>query len=159
MDELRIPTVTVSANVTLTDGRKFPGRLFVPAAARRHAGSPRASEWLNEPAEFFAFLPDDSREPIMLNKSEVLFVSVPAEANGGGSGDEVDTLRPSVEVECAGRRFEGHLAIDMPAGQMRVLDYLNRPERFLTLRDGLRHHLLRKSGITRVFDKGRRDQS
>ncbi len=159
MDELRIPTVTVAADVTLTDGRQFPGRLFVPAAAPRHAGPPRAAEWLNEPTEFFAFLPDDSGEPIMVNKSEVLFVSVPAEANGGGFGDDVDTPRPSVEVECAGRLFEGHLSIDMPVGQTRVLDYLNRSERFLTLRDGLRHYLLRKSGITRVFDRGSKAQS
>jgi hypothetical protein len=153
MDELKIPTVTLAADVVFSDGRQYPGRLFVPAAAPRHAGPTRAAEWLNEPAEFFAFLPDDSRDAIMVNKGEVLFVSVPAEANGDGSED-VETPRPAVEVECAGRRFEGHLAIDMPAGQTRVLDDLNRSERFLTLRDGRRHYLLRKSGITRVFDKG-----
>ncbi len=143
MDELRIPTVTLPADVTFTDGRQFPGRLFVPAAAPRHAGPPRASEWLNEPTEFFAFLPDDSGD----------------EANGGGFGDDADIPRPSVEVECAGRRFEGHLSVDMPPGQMRVLDYLNRSERFLTLQDGLRHYLLRKSGITRVFDRGSKLES
>ena len=153
MDELRIPTVTLAADVVFSDGRQFPGKLFVPASAPRHAGPARPSEWLNEPAEFFAFLPDDSSEPIMVNKGEVLFVSVSAEANDVGSNDEVETTRPTVEVECAGRRLEGHLAIDMPAGQTRVLDYLNRAERFLTLRNGRRHYLLRKSGITRVFDK------
>ena len=126
MDELRTPTVELTADVVLTDGRQFPGRLFVPASAPRHAGPARASEWLNEPAEFFAFLPDDSREPIMVNKGEVLFVTVPAEANGEGSTEDLDTPRPAVEVECAGHRLEGHLAIDMPVGQTRVLDYLNR---------------------------------
>jgi hypothetical protein len=156
MDELRIPTVTLAAEVVLTDGRQFPGQLFVPASAPRHGGPARPSEWLNEPAEFFAFLPDDSRDPIMVNKGEVLFVTVPAEANEG-SPDDVDVPRQAVEVECAGRRFEGHFAIDMPAGQTRVLDYLNRAERFLTLRDGRRHYLLRKGGITRVFDKSTRD--
>jgi hypothetical protein len=153
MDELSVPTVTLSADVVFSDGRQYPGRLFVPAAAPRHAGPARAAEWLNEPAEFFAFLPDESAETIMINKGEVLFVSVSSEANGGGSPDD-DTPKPAVEVECAGHRFEGHLAIDMPAGQTRVLDYLNRAERFLTLRNGQRHYLLRKSGITRVFDKG-----
>jgi hypothetical protein len=152
MDELRVPTVTLTADVVFTDGREYPGRLFVPASAPRHAGPARAAEWLNEPAEFFAFLPDESADPIMINKGEVLFVSVPSEANGVGPTDD-DTPKPAVEVECAGRRFEGHLAIDMPAGQTRVLDYLNRAERFLTLRNGQRHYLLRKSGITRVFDK------
>jgi hypothetical protein len=153
MDELRIPTLTLAADVVFADGRQCAGRLFVPAAAPRHAGPTRASEWLNEPAEFFAFLPNDSADPVMVNKGEVLFVSVPAEANDAGSLDDVETPRPAVEVECAGRRFEGHLAIDMPAGQTRVLDYLNRAERFLTLRNGTRHFLFRKSGITQVFDR------
>jgi hypothetical protein len=154
MDELRIPTVKLAADIVFTDGRQYPGRLFVPAAAQRHTGPARPSEWLNEPSEFFAFLPDDSSEPIMVNKGEVLYVAVPAEANDDGATGDVDLPRHAVEVECAGQRLEGHIAIDMPAGQMRVLDYLNRSERFLTLRNGRRHYLLRKSGITRVFDKG-----
>jgi hypothetical protein len=157
MDELRIPTVTLAAEIVLTDGRQFPGQLFVPASAPRHGGPARPSEWLNEPAEFFAFLPDDSRDPVMINKGEVLFLSVPAEANESGATDDVDVPRQAVEIECAGHRLEGHIAIDMPAGQTRVLDYLNRAERFLTLRNGQRHYLLRKSGITRVFDKASRD--
>jgi hypothetical protein len=157
MDELRIPTVTLDAELVFTDGRQFLGQLFVPASAPRHAGPARPSEWLNEPAEFFAFLPADSRDPIMVNKGEVLFVKVPAESNDSASADDPGVPRQAVEVECAGHRLEGHLAIDMPAGQMRVLDYLNRAERFLTLRDGRRHYLLRKSGISRVFDRSQRD--
>jgi hypothetical protein len=153
MDELRIPTVTLAAELVLTDGREFPGQLFVPASAPRHGGPARPSEWLNEPAEFFAFLPDDASSPIMVNKGEVLYVSVQAEANDVGLTEDVAVPRQAVEVECAGRRLEGHFAIDMPAGHTRVLDYLNRSERFLTLRNGRRHYLLRKSGITRVFDK------
>jgi hypothetical protein len=89
----------------------------------------------------------------MVNKGEVLYVAVPAEANDAGAPDDIDLPRHAVEVECAGQKLEGHFAIDMPAGHTRVLDYLNRSERFLTLRNGRRHYLLRKSGITRVFDK------
>src|SRR4051812_30989628 len=125
MEELRIPTVKLSADIVFTDGRQYPGRLFVPAAAERHTGPTRASEWLNEPAEFFAFLPDDSSVPIMVNKGEVLYVTVPAEANNGVT-DETGAPRHAVEIECAGRRLEGQLAIDMPSGHTRVLDYLNR---------------------------------
>ena len=42
--------------------------------------------------------------------------------------------------------------IEMPQSQSRVLDHLNRGEAFLTLRDGQRHHLIRKQRITRVFE-------
>ena len=40
----------------------------------------------------------------------------------------------------------------MPEANRRVLDYLNRPEAFLTLREGDRHHLVRKARITRVVE-------
>src|SRR4051794_21962261 len=100
MEELRTPTVTLAADIVFTDGREYPGHLFVPASAPRHAGPARAAEWLNEPAEFFAFLSEESGETIMVNKGEVLFVSVQAESNGGS--DEVDVPRPAVSVECAG---------------------------------------------------------
>ena len=152
MEALRIPTVTLSAEVLCVDGRAFPGRIFVPASAARHAGPPRAAEWLNEPTEFFPFLPNDTDNPVMFNKGEVLVISVPADTNRDELMETVDAPRPKVAVECAGRTFEGQLLIDMPSGHTRVLDYLNRPERFLTLRDGLRHHLVRKGGITRVVE-------
>src|SRR5258705_822921 len=107
MAELRIPTVKLAADIVFTDGRQYPGRLFVPAAAQRHTGPARASEWLNEPTEFFAFLPDDSGDPIMVNKGEVLYVAVPAEANDGG--DDVELPRHAVEVDGAGHRLQEQL--------------------------------------------------
>ena len=38
----------------------------------------------------------------------------------------------------------------MPEEHSRVLDYLNGRGRFVTLRDGSRHHLVQKRRITRV---------
>lgn len=153
MDTLRVPTVTLEAEILFTDGREYPGRIFVPAAAPRHSGPTRAEEWLNQAAEFFAFLPDDAEAPVMLNKGEVLAVSVHADANTSDAFDFVGSPERQVEIECAGRKFEGSIVIDNPAGQTRVLDHLNRPERFLTVRAGERHHLVRKGSITRVFEK------
>jgi len=46
----------------------------------------------------------------------------------------------------------GLLVIDMPEGHQRVLDYLNRPDAFLIVRDGDREHLVRKQRITRVIE-------
>jgi hypothetical protein len=40
----------------------------------------------------------------------------------------------------------------MPEGHQRVLDYLNRPDPFLIVRDGDREHLVRKQRITRVIE-------
>jgi hypothetical protein len=40
----------------------------------------------------------------------------------------------------------------MPEGRTRLLDVLNRPEFFLTLRDGERHQLIQKRRIVRVLE-------
>ena len=42
----------------------------------------------------------------------------------------------------------------MPAKHSRILDLLNRPGAFLNVREGERHHLVRKSRITRVSELG-----
>jgi hypothetical protein len=152
MGELRVPTVAFPAEAACADGRTFVGRIFVPAAASRHAGAMRAEEWMNDSTGFFPFLPDDSRTSVLLNKQELLVLTVSASADSGDLVEEVDSPVRRVVVECGGRRLEGKLVIEMPATQSRVLDYLNRPEPFLTLREGERHHLVRKSRITRVVE-------
>jgi hypothetical protein len=152
MSELRVPTVTLAAEVLYTDGRSFSGRIFVPATASRHTGPMRPEEWMNAPHAFFPFLPDEGDGPVILNKSEALVVSVPAVADRGDVLEDSDNPVCRVVVECGDRRLSGQLVLDMPENHRRVLDYLNRPEIFLTLRDGERHHLVQKSRITRVIE-------
>jgi hypothetical protein len=152
MGELRVPTVAFPAEAVCADGRTFMGRIFVPAAASRHAGAMRAEEWMNDSTSFFPFLPDDSRASVLLNKQELLVLSVSASADRGDVMEEAEIPVRRVAVECGEKRLEGVLVIEMPATQSRVLDYLNRPEPFLTLREGDRHHLVRKSHITRVVE-------
>jgi hypothetical protein len=152
MGELRVPTVAFPAEAVCADGRTFVGRIFVPAAASRHAGAMRAEEWMNDATTFFPFLPDDSRSSVLLNKQELLALSVSATADQGDVVEEIEVPARRVAVECGERRLEGSLVIEMPSNQCRVLDYLNRPEPFLVLREGDRHHLVRKSRITRVVE-------
>lgn len=152
MGELRVPTVAFPAEAVCADGRTFVGRIFVPAAASRHAGAMRAEEWMNDSTAFFPFLPDDSRTSVLLNKQELLVLSVAAAADRGDVIEAPEIPIRRVAVECGERRLEGSLAIEMPSTQSRVLDYLNRPEPFLTLREGDLHHLVRKSRITRVVE-------
>lgn len=150
LGDLRVPTIALPAEVLDADGRTIRGRIFVPAAAHTHEGAMRAEEWMNEPGEFFPFLPDDSREPVLLNRHEILVVTVPAHADAGGALEGTPLPERKVVIECGGRLLGGTLIIDMPEEQSRVLDYLNRPGRFVTLRDGARHHLVQKNRITRV---------
>ena len=153
MSELRVPTVAMVSGVTCLDGRTFHGRIFVPASSSTHEGPMRAQEWMNTGAQFFPFLPDDAKSPIILNKKEVLMLSIEVGEEGGADDNPVDVDR-QVVVECGPRRLTGHLHIDMPPNHQRVLDYLNRPEAFLSLHDGHRLHLVQKHNITRVLDVG-----
>ncbi|HVQ31822.1 MAG TPA: hypothetical protein VMV21_19655 [Vicinamibacteria bacterium] len=150
--DFKVPTVALAADVFCDDGRQFKGRIFLPASASAHAGVMRAEEWMNESNRFFPLLPDGASSPIILNKREVLVVTVPASADRDVVLDELHVRERRVAVECGGLRLEGTILIDMPEANRRVVDYLNRPEAFLTLREGDRHHLVCKPRITRVVE-------
>jgi hypothetical protein len=141
----------MTAEILCADGRTFNGRVFIPALASRHTGPMRLEEWLNEPTQFFPFLPDESGAPVLMNKREVLVMTFPAPPPDEDS-PEPDGPHRRIAVECEARRLEGILVIDMPSHLSRVLDCLNLPQMFLTLHDDDRHHLIQKERITRVLE-------
>jgi hypothetical protein len=148
--DLRVPTVALSAEIVTVGGGSVKGRIFLPASAHFHEGAMRAEEWLNEGDNFFPFLQDGAQRPAILNRDEVLVMTVAAGATPGEVVSEPRPIERAVVMECGGRRLAGTLAIDMPEEHSRVLDYLNGRGRFVTLRDGSRHHLVQKRRITRV---------
>jgi hypothetical protein len=149
----RVPTTALDAEVLCADGRTFHGRIFVPDVAATHRGPVRPGEWMNDASPFFPFLDQDGRTPFLLNRSEVLVFTVDARLDADIEDPDRDGgVRRRVIVECRDRRFEGEIVIDMPVHLSRVLDYLNHPEPFLIVRDGARHHLIRKARITRVME-------
>ena len=48
--------------------------------------------------------------------------------------------------------IQGAALIDLPEAKSRVLDWVNRPENFLVVQDGDRHHLVQKERITRILE-------
>jgi len=79
-------------------------------------------------------------------------VTVAAAADHDETLEQVGPPVKRVRVECGALRLEGEVLVDMPVDQSRILDVLNRPGAFLNVREGDRHHLVRKSGITRVSE-------
>jgi hypothetical protein len=150
LSELRVPTIALDAEIVFGDGTWFVGRIFLPAASSHHTGPMRPDEWMNDKTPFFPFLPANASSPVILNKSEVVVLSVLSEEPPVEEGVEVPRRR--VQVECRERVVSGVVVIDMPEGHQRVLDYLNRPDPFLIVRDGDREHLVRKERITRVLE-------
>lgn len=152
MTELRVPTVVLPVEIECADGRIFAGRIFVPAASPIHDGPTRPEEWMNDGSSFFPFLADDSERPVLMNKREVLVLSVAMPGNQPAEALDSDSPVRRVRVEAEKRRLEGELVIEMPPGHLRVLDYLNRAEPFLLLREGEIRHLIQKERITRVIE-------
>lgn len=152
MSDLRVPTVALAAHVVCADGRELRGRLFVPADASRHSGPMRAQEWLNQPTPFFPFERDEGGGVVLLNKHEIVAITLDAEADAGDVTEGVEVPLRHVKLECGSVRFLGSIAIDMPPNQCRVIDHLNRFEVFLTLRDGEKHHLIQKQRISQVIE-------
>jgi hypothetical protein len=145
--------VPVSAKALCADGRVFSGRIFLPASAASHAGPTRPEEWLNGPAAFFPFQPEEGGAPVLLNKHELLWLSVPAPAFEAEIADLHGLVTRFVQIECGVHAIAGMLLIDLPEDRARVLDHLNRPEAFLTVWEGERHHLVNKHRITRLIDR------
>ena len=148
---LRVPTVERSVEVECADGRRFQGRIFIPAASPVHEGPTRTEEWINEAPSFFPFLPHDGQGPFLLNKREVLVLSVEEPPEDGPEGKAESPVR-HVKIEAESRRLEGELVLEMPENHLRVLDYVNRTEPFLALREGAVLHLIQKERITRVTE-------
>jgi hypothetical protein len=146
MNELRVPTVAVPADVLCADGRRLSGTIFVPAAASHHDGPTRPEEWINDGRAFFALLPEGAEAPLILNKDQLVTVTVPTE-----SGLVSDVLR-EVEIEAGGERFVGTLHVDMPENQQRVLDYLNLAPAFVPLFAGSHVHLVHKRHVVRLME-------
>ena len=149
-EEFRVPRVLRAAEVLCADGERIRGRMFLPATAEAHAGPMRAEEWMNDPADFYPFLPDGEGSPVILSKQQTIMVTVMASADRDEALEGAPAPVRPIRVECGAVRIEGEVVIDLPAQQSRVLDLLNRDGSFLTVRDGAVHHLVRKSHITRV---------
>ncbi len=145
-----IPRLLRATELVCADGRVLRGRVFLPAAAQAHTGAMRVDEWLEDPALFFPFLPDGEGQPVLLNKEQLLMLTIPRA--GDEEGRPAVARRRRVHVECGALRVDGEVVIDMPASQSRMLDLLNRPGAFLAVHEAGRCHLVRKSWITRVSE-------
>lgn len=145
----QVPRLMRPAELLYGDGRALHGRVFLPPVE----GHPRAvhvQEWLEEPARFFPFLPDGEGRPILLNKASLLMLTVFAAADPGETGFESGAPRRRIHLDCGAFSLEGEVVIDMPAGQSRTLDLLNRPGEFLAVWRLGRCHFVRKAAISRV---------
>ena len=144
MDELRVPTVALMAEIALASGRRIKGELFRSAVSDRHEGPPRPDEWANGPEKFFPFRSAEGNEVLVINKSQLAIaqVTLPPE-------DEIErTARhQDVVVECSGGVVKGTVLINLPEHHQRLLDFMNQPEQFISIRNEQQCYLINKNYI------------
>jgi hypothetical protein len=150
MDEYRVPTVQVEAELFWADGRTLNGKLFLPEQSAVHPGRMRPAEWINQRLAFFPFRPAGGGR-MVVNKQQLIAVSV-----GPAPDDQEEpTAVPEfpvrdVIVDAGDRSFEGRVVLDMPANQQRLVDYLNRDDAFILLRGAGRDYLVHTLHVSRV---------
>ena len=150
MEELRVPTTQIEAELQLDDGRVLRGTIFVPASSS-HLGAKRPDEWINEGGPFFPFRIDGAETTELFSKNTSLRLTVPA-ALLHEEDQAADVEHRRLLVETAGGSFEGVVRLDMPSHQRRVLDYLNQPQPFLCLMAEDRAHLIQKRLVKRTVE-------
>ena len=147
MNELRVPTVALPAEIALADGRRIQGTMFRPAVSHSHDGPPRPDEWINASSEFLPFRPDGGEEALVINKSQLAIAKVvlPPEDDVDGSA-----LHQNVVVECSVGTVTGTVVINLPAHTRRLLDFMNQPERFISVHSEQQCYLMNKAYITNI---------
>jgi hypothetical protein len=146
MEDLRVPTVPMAAEIRYFDERPLSGRIFLPPRHPEHGGPIGAAEWLNQSTAFFPFAPDGDERAIILNKRYVVVLTVDVPPN------ELPLLGAPVRIECGTLSLEGVLEMEMPENQRRVLDFTNGAGPFLVLRSGSKRHLIQKHRITTITE-------
>jgi hypothetical protein len=152
MEALHVPMFETHVEVVTLPGRVLKGRVFVPAAARRHEGPMRMEEWMNSRSRFFPLVTEEGHPAVLINKTEVLMLTYPASLSQPPDAPSTDHR---VVVEFSEGRVEGILSIEMPEDHSRVLDFLNQAEEFFLLKAGDRHHLIQKNQVLEVVERER----
>lgn len=152
MHDLRVPTVCLPVEIHCVSGRSVRGDIFLPAFSSRQPGPMGPEEWTDTVPHFFPVRSRESGTTTLLNRDAVVAVTIAAASNPIDTQSYVDCPVSRVVVEAGSERFEGDIVVDMPPDQRRVLDWLNGPHTFLTVRTEVAHHLIQKRHINRVVE-------
>ena len=156
ISEYRIPKLEISAEVSLLAHPQKEVKLFLHEHAETHAGAERPSDLLNGPGEFFPAV-EPSGKLVLLHRDAVTVISVSAESefppdeSGEGIEDPEQAAKVPVEVIIQGGTvIRGTVRFVLPEGRNRLIDFLNMPDRFLTVRENGLARLINKRRIVRV---------
>jgi len=154
--EYRVAKKEVIAEVTIAGEKPAVLTLFLAGQTQHHAGDERPSDLLNGPDMFLPAI-DRKGKLRLLRRDAVVVITVPSEYEPGAAGPEAEgpplpsSRHAAVEVILvSGAVIRGMVEYDMPETRSRLLDFLNREDRCLAVRQAGQVHLVNKRHIARV---------
>lgn len=152
MNEYRIEKGRVPVALTMLDGTRLSGDMFVQAYARNRHGREQAPDIMNEAEPFFP-LAISGGATVLVAKDQVQEVEL-APAERVPSDDDLGARLAEVEITLvSGLVRSGSVLLELPIDRPRLLDFLNlnrSRERFLTLQTGDGVRLLNRAMVSLV---------
>lgn len=152
MDELRVPTIALEAEIRYFDERPIKGRIFLPIGTATREGPMHPEDWINQATHFFPFLVDGEERARILNKRYVVVLTISALEHVHVWAEPLGLVR-NVHIECGTYQLDGSVYIDTPNYLQRLLDFANRSEPFLVVYESGRRHIVQKNRITLMVER------
>ena len=148
--DLSVPMQLARATFWTEDKATFEGSLFLHLTAESHDGPETVLDRLNTPDRFLVLSVADESPVVILNKSQIIRVDVPADASPSeASAPPAEVERVSLRL-INGDELDGIVRVEGPAGQHRLSGLLNSQSAFLPVQGPDRLHLLQKRFISRI---------
>ncbi len=132
-DDYRIEKRRVQVLLHDSEGEVWEGAFLCDPYSSRHSGPQLLSELLNDPQPFVPLFEEGKEAATLVHKRHILYVEMIPGGGGVGLEQVADfgDLKPVVLVLPHEHEVQGKVSVSGPEGQTRVLDYLNRSERFV----------------------------
>jgi hypothetical protein len=154
--QLRIRKEPLSVELMLAGDLPRRVELFLAEHGSHDFNRQRVLDLLEEVDSFLPVRDLETGERESFNSRAVVWIGMSgASIDAEGSSDELFEHRRSVRVSLVGgASLEGEVLYSAPDGGSRLVDHLNRKERFFRLWNGERVFLVNKGSVLRVVDCG-----
>ena len=127
MSQYRVEKRRVAAELTLTDGVRRRGHIFLASAHAAQAGPERVADLLNAESGFFPFdtASPAAPETVLVNRAHIVHVKLVEPSNEPqlDAGYDVATVRRVEMLLSNGERLRGAVRVYCPQGRDRLSDY------------------------------------
>lgn len=154
--DFQIDTYTVDVEVSLGDGPRLVGQMFLRQVASGHSGPETLADRLNDVLPFFPLrVTEPEPATLLVGKAQVRYVIGP-----DPTGDDRIALTRAMATQVGasvllddGQALSGVMFVELQPGHDRPLDFVNRPEqRFVVLGQPGQECLINRNRIRYMVD-------